>query len=102
MEPLLSFVIDKHHFPQLQCLRFILCKHILSTWCNIFKWIDFIFAHINEVRLKCLRFDFIEKDQEVTDIKTGDEIIITTEPPYIVDIHRFISENHIAFWIERK
>jgi hypothetical protein len=102
MIPLLSFIIDKHRFPQLQSLRFITCKHISSAWCNIDKWIDFVFTHINEHQLKCLRFDFIEKEQEVTDIKTGDEIITTTDPPCIVDIHRFVSENHISFWIERK
>jgi hypothetical protein len=102
MIPLLSFIIDKHRFPQLQSLRFITCKHISSAWCNIDKWIDFVFTHINEHQLKCLRFDFIEKEQEVTDIKTGDEIITTSDPPCTVDIHRFVSENHISFWIERK
>jgi hypothetical protein len=35
MLPLLSFVIDKHYFPQLECLRLIMCKHISSAWCNM-------------------------------------------------------------------
>jgi hypothetical protein len=102
MEPLLSFIIDKHRFPQLQCLRFIKCKYISSAWCNIDKWIDFIFTNINEHQLKCLRFDFVEKEQEVTDIKTGYETITMTNPPCIVNIHRYVSEYHISFWIERK
>lgn len=100
--PLLSFVIDKHRFPQLQHLRFIRCKHISSAWSNIHKWIDFIFTHTNENQLKSLRFDFIEKEYEVTDMKTNDEIITMTEPPCVIDIHRFVSENHISFWIEQK
>ena len=102
MVPLLSFVLDQHHFPQLKCLRFICCKHISSAWCNIHEWIDFISTRINEHQLESLRFDFIEEEDEVTDMQTGDEIITTTKPPCIVHIHRFISENRIAFWIERK
>ncbi|CAF3029462.1 unnamed protein product [Rotaria sp. Silwood2] len=102
MIPLLSFVINKRHFPRLECLRFIQCKHILSAWCNIDKWIDFIFTHINENQLKYLRFSFIEKEQAVTDMQTGDETITMTDPPCIVDIHRLVSENRISFWIERK
>jgi hypothetical protein len=102
MIPLLSFVVNKRHFPRLECLRFLQCKHISSAWCNIDKWIDFIFTHINEHQLKYLRFSFIEKDQEVTDMQTGDEIITMTDPPCIVDIHRFVAENRISFWIERK
>ncbi|CAF4001138.1 unnamed protein product [Rotaria magnacalcarata] len=101
--PLLSLIIGKHRFPQLQYLRFIKCKHISSAWSNVHKWIDFIFTHINEHQLKCLRFDFTEKDNEVTDMKADDEIITVTEsPPCVVDIHRFVSENHISYWIERK
>ncbi|CAF3999254.1 unnamed protein product [Rotaria sordida] len=102
MIPLLSFIINKRHFPRLECLRFIQCKHILSAWCNIDKWIDFIFTHINEHQLKYLRFSFIEKEQAVTDMQTGDETITMTDPPCIVDIHRLVSENRISFWIERK
>ncbi|CAM4815440.1 unnamed protein product [Rotaria magnacalcarata] len=103
MVPLLSFVIDKQRFRQLQCLRFILCKSISSAWRNIHKWIDFVFTHTNQHQLKCLRFDFIEKEQqEVIDMKTGDEIVSLTEPPCIADIHRFVSEKHIAFWIHYK
>ncbi|CAF4027436.1 unnamed protein product [Rotaria magnacalcarata] len=101
MVPLLSFVIDKQRFRQLQCLRFILCKSISSAWRNIHKWIDFVFTHTNQHQLKCLRFDFIEKEQqEVPDMKTGDEIVSLTEPPCIADIHRFVSENHISYWIQ--
>ncbi|CAF1562923.1 unnamed protein product [Rotaria magnacalcarata] len=66
MVPLLSFVIDKQRFRQLQCLR----------------------------------FDFIEKEQQVIDMKTGDEIVSIAEPPRIADIHRFVSENHLALWIQ--
>jgi hypothetical protein len=102
MLPLLSFVIDKHHFPQLQCLRFIMCKHIESAWCNIHKWIDFILTHINQHQLQCFRFDFIEKEHEITDMQTDDKLIISTEPSCIVHIHQFVSENQISFWIERK
>jgi hypothetical protein len=102
MIPLLSSVIDKRRFPRLQCLRFLDCKHISSAWCNINKWIDFILTHISEHQLKYLRFDFIEKEHELTDIQSGDEIITITEPPCVVDIQRFILDNHISFWIERK
>ncbi|CAF1618793.1 unnamed protein product [Rotaria magnacalcarata] len=101
MVPLLSFVIDKQRFRQLQCLRFILCKSISSAWRNIHKWIDFVFTHTNQHQVTCLRFDFIEKEQqEVPDMKTGDEIVSLTEPPCIADIHRFVSENHISYWIQ--
>jgi len=102
MIPVLSFIINKRHFPQLEALRFIEYKHISSAWCNFDKWIGFIFTHINEHRIKYLRFSFIEKDQEVTDMQTGDETITMTDPPCIIDIRRFVSENRIAFWIERK
>lgn len=102
MIPLLSFVLNKRHFPRLEFLRFIQCKHISSAWCNIDKWIDYIFTHINEHQFKHLRFSFIEKEEEVTDMQTDDEIITITDPPCIVDIHRFVSENRISFGIERK
>lgn len=101
MIPLLSFVINKRRFPRLECLRFIHCKHISSAWCNIDKWIDFIFTHINEHQLKYLGFSFTEKEQEVTDMQTSDETITMTNPPCIVDIHRFVSENRTSFWMER-
>jgi hypothetical protein len=101
--PLLSFIIDKHRFPQLYSLRFIECKHISSAWCNLSKWIDFILIHINEHQLKCLRFDFIEKEHdELTDLQTTDEIIANIESPSIVDIHRFVTDNHISLWMERR
>ncbi|CAM4911480.1 unnamed protein product [Rotaria socialis] len=96
MVPLVSFVIDKQRFGQLQCLRFILCKNISSAWRNIHKWIDFVFTHTNQHQLKCWRFDFIEKEQEVADMKTSDEIVTITEPPRIADIHRFVSEKTIS------
>jgi len=102
MLPLLSFIIDKHYFTQLKCLRFIKCKHISSAWCNIHKWIDFIFTHINQHQLKYLRFDFIENEHEITAMQTDNKLIIITEPPYIVHIHQFVSESQISFWIERK
>ena len=99
--PFLSYVIDKRRFPQLKCLRFLNCKHISSSWCNIHQWIDFIFTHIDEHQLKFLRFDFIEKGHELIDIQTGDEIITRNELPYIIDIRRFVSDTNISFWIER-
>ncbi|CAF3335804.1 unnamed protein product [Rotaria socialis] len=102
MIPLLSFVINKRHLPRLECLRFHECKNISSAWCSIDKWIDFIFTHINEHQLKYLRFSFIENEQLVTDIQTGDETITLTDQPCIVDIHRLVLENRISFWIERK
>ncbi|CAF0813267.1 unnamed protein product [Adineta steineri] len=102
MIPLLSFVINKNHFPKLQYLRFVLCKHNSSSWCNINKWIDFIFIHINEHQLECLRFDFIEKEQELMDIKNTDEIITMVKSSCIVDIQRFVSEDYVSFWIQRK
>ncbi|CAF3351321.1 unnamed protein product [Rotaria socialis] len=102
MIPLLSFVINKRHLPRLECLRFHECKNISSAWCSIDKWIDFIFTHINEHQLKYLRFSFIENEQLVTDMQTGDETITLTDQPCIVDIHRLVLENRISFWIERK
>ena len=87
MIPILSFVADKRRFPRLEYLRFIECKHISSAWCNLNKWIDFILTHINEHQLEYLRFDIIEKEHELTDIQTGDEIITISEPSCIVDIH---------------
>ena len=102
MLPLLSFVINKDHFPQLQCLRFILCKHIESAWCNIDKWIDFILTHMNQHQLQCFRFDFIEKGHEITAMQVDTKLITATEPPRINHIHQFVSETQISFWIERK
>ncbi|CAF4287257.1 unnamed protein product, partial [Rotaria magnacalcarata] len=102
MIPLLSFVINKRHFPRLECLRFHECKNISSAWCSIDKWIDFIFTHINEHQLKYLRFSFIENEQLVTDMQTGDETITLTDQSCIVDIHRLVLESRISFWIERK
>jgi hypothetical protein len=103
MTPLLSFVIDKRRFPRLQCLRFLKCKYTSSARYNINKWIDSILSHINEHQLKYLRFDFLEKEHKLTDIQSGDEIITVTEfSPGVIDLHRFVLENHISFWIERK
>jgi len=100
MEPLLVFLTAKHRFPQLRCLRFMNCKNVSSAWYNIDQWINFVCSHINEHQLACVRFDFIEKEHEITDLQTDDETII--DPPCIVDIHRFVGENHVALWIERK
>ncbi|CAF3437903.1 unnamed protein product, partial [Rotaria sp. Silwood2] len=100
--PFLSFVIDKRRFPRLVCLRLIECKHISSAWSNINKWIDFILIHINEHQLKCLRFDFIEKEHQLPDIQPHDEIITIIEPSYVVNIHRLVLENYVLFWIERE
>ncbi|CAF4000077.1 unnamed protein product [Rotaria magnacalcarata] len=102
MEPLLLFLIDKHRFPQLRCLRFMNCKNISSAWDNIEHWIDFILNRISEHQLACVRFDFIEKEQEITDLHTGDQTIAITGLPYIINIHRFVKENHVALWLERK
>ncbi len=102
IQPLLSFIINKNYFPQLKSLRFIECKCISSSWCNLNKSIDFILDHVNEHQLICLRFDFIEKEDKLTDLTTGNQLITIDEPPCIVDIHRLILDNHIAFWIERK
>jgi hypothetical protein len=102
MLPLLSFIINRNYFPQLECLRFILCKNISSSWCNIDKWIDFIFTHINQHQIQCFRFNFIEKEHEITSMQTDDILITRTEPPHIIHVHRFVSETQISFWIERK
>ncbi|CAF2118612.1 unnamed protein product [Rotaria magnacalcarata] len=102
MEPLLLFLIDKHRFPQLRCLRFMNCKNISSAWDNIEHWIDFILNRISEHQLACVRFGFIEKEQEITDLHTGDQTIAITGLPYIINIHRFVKENHVALWLERK
>ncbi|CAM4972006.1 unnamed protein product, partial [Rotaria socialis] len=88
MEPLLLFLIDKHRFPQLRCLRFMNCKNISSAWNNIEHWIDFILTRASEHQLACVRFDFIEKEQEITDLHTGDETIAITDLPYTINIHR--------------
>jgi hypothetical protein len=102
MQPLLLFIIAKHRFPQLRCLRFMNCKNISSAWYNIDQWINIVLTRINEHQLTCVRFDFIEKEHEITDLQTGDETIAIIDPPCIVDIHRLIHENHVALWIERK
>jgi hypothetical protein len=102
MERLLLFLIDKHRFPRLRCLRFMTCKNISSAWHNINQWINFILTHITEHQLTCVRFDFIEKEHEITNLHTADETIISTNPRYMFDIHRFVQENHVALWIERK
>ncbi|CAF1368399.1 unnamed protein product [Adineta ricciae] len=102
MLPLLSFIINAQCFPNLKYLRFVRCKYISSSWININQWIEFIFLHINEHQLKCLRFDFIEKEKELPDVKTTDELIKTTEFLCTINIQRFVSENHISYWIERK
>ncbi len=102
MKPLLLFVINKHRFPQLRCLRFYACKNILSSWDNIDQWIDIILTRITEHQLTCVRFDFHVKEQEITGLKTGDEVITITERSCVVDIHRFIGANHVILWIERR
>jgi hypothetical protein len=78
------------------------CKNISSAWQNINQWIDFILTRINEHQLTCVRFDFIEKEHEITDIQTSDDTIIINDPPRIIDAHRFIYKNHVALWMERK
>ena len=102
MTPLLSSIINRYDFPQLKCLCFFMCKHISSSWININKWINFILTHFHQHKLEYIRFSFIEKENEIIDVKTGDEIITSTESPHIIDIHRFVLENRISFWIERK
>ena len=103
MEPLLLFVLNKNRFPQLRCLRFIVCKNILSVWNNINQWIDFILAHITEHQLTCVRFDFDPKQQEkITELQTSNEVITVTELPYIVDVHRFMLEDNVTLWMERR
>ncbi|CAF1114414.1 unnamed protein product [Adineta ricciae] len=102
MNPLLSFIINKQRFPRLEYLRFVECKHTSSAWCDINKWIDYILTHMDKHQLKHLWFSFIDKGQQLTDMKTGDEIITNNNPPCIIDIHRFVSEDHISFWMERK
>ncbi|CAF1613865.1 unnamed protein product [Adineta ricciae] len=98
----LSYVVDKDRFPQLKCLRFMCCKNIGSSWENIDQWIDFFLTHINEHRLTCVRFDFIEKEKEITEMKICNQIMTIVQPSFIIDIHQFVHENHIALWIERK
>jgi DNA primase large subunit len=102
MESFLLFLVDKNYFSQLRCLRLMNCKNVSSAWQNINQWINFILTRISEHQLTCVRFDFIEKEHEITDLQTGDEIIVTNNPPCIVDIHRFVQENHVALWMERK
>ena len=93
MIPLFTSLIKRYDFPKLKCLCFFMCKHISSSWININKWIDFILTHLNQHKLKYLRFNFTDKENE---------IIISTESACIIDIHRFVSENQISFWMERK
>jgi hypothetical protein len=102
MQPLVLFIIAKYHFPQLRCLRFMNCKNISAAWYNIDQWINIVLTHINEHQLTSVRFDFIEKEHEITGLQTGDETITSIDPPCIVDIHRLVHENHVALWIERK
>jgi hypothetical protein len=102
MKPLLLFIINKYRFSQLRCLQFYACKNILSSWNNIDQWIDIILSRITEHQLTCVRFDFDEKEQKITDLQTGDKVITITEPPCVVDIHRFISADHVTLWMERR
>ncbi len=103
MEPLLLFVLNKNRFPQLQCLRFVVCKNISSVWNNINQWIDFILAHITEHQLTCVRFDFDTKQQEkITELQTSDEVITVTQLPYIVYVHRFMWEDNVTLWMEQR
>jgi hypothetical protein len=55
-----------------------------------------------EHQLTCVRFDFVEEQQEVTDLQTSNDIITVIEPPCVVDIHRFICANHVSLWMERR
>jgi hypothetical protein len=102
MESFLLSIIDKSYFPQLRCLRLMNCKNISSAWPNIDQWIDFILTRINEHEPTCVRFDFIEKEHDITDLQTNDDMIIMNDPRCIIDIHRFLYENHVALSMERK
>jgi hypothetical protein len=101
IKPLLLFIINKYRFSRLRYLRFT-CKNISSAWININQWINFILDRVTEHQLTCVRFDFTEKEQEIFGLQTSDEIITTTDPPCIVDIHRFVSANHVTLWLERR
>lgn len=102
VQPLLRFLIDQNRFPRLRCIRFNGCKNISGAWLNINEWLDFFLIHIAAHQLQCIRFDFIEKEQEVTDLLSGDGRFTTTDPLCVYDIHRFVHSNHAALWIDRK
>ncbi len=92
MESLLLFLINKNRFSQLRCLRFMNCKNISLACHNIDQWIHLVLTRTSEHQLTCVRFGFIEKDHEITDLHTGDETITITNPSYIIDINRSIQE----------
>jgi hypothetical protein len=66
------------------------------------EWIHFILSRVMEHQLTCVRFDFKEKDQKMTNLQTCDELITIAQPSYIVDIHRFVSTGLVSLWIERR
>jgi hypothetical protein len=102
MTPLLTFLIDKYRFPQLRCLRFVDLRNISSAWCNIDQWISFILSHIMEHQLTCIRFDFVDKEQEPMNLQRGDESIAIVESAYIIDVHRLVCKGLVSLWIERR
>ena len=102
MKPLLCFLINQDHFPRLRSIRFVSCKNISSAWMNINRWLDFLLTPITEHQLHCVRFDFVEKEHEVTDLHTCDQTTTTINPTCTFDIHRFVHANHVALWMDRK
>lgn len=102
MKPLLLFILNKNYFFQLKSLQ-CFCKNISSSWINVDEWIDFILHRIHQHQLTSFRFDFIEKQQEIiTNLQTGNDIVLNNEYSTIIHIHRFISTHNFCFWIERK
>ncbi|CAF0983838.1 unnamed protein product [Adineta ricciae] len=97
----LSYIIDKDRFPQLKCLRLRCCKDVGSSWENIDQWIGFILTHTDQHRLTCVRFDFIEKENETTEMNICNQIMSIVQPSSIIVVHQFVCDNHIALWIER-
>ncbi|CAF1291218.1 unnamed protein product [Adineta steineri] len=98
----LSYIIDKDRFPQLKCLRLMSCKNISSSWQNIDQWISFILTHINEHQLTCVRFDFIENENKITEMNICNQMIRILQSSWIIDIHQIVQDNHIALWIDRR
>ncbi|CAF1191537.1 unnamed protein product [Adineta steineri] len=89
-------------FPQLKCLRLMSCKNISSSWQNIDQWISFILTHINEHQLTCVRFDFIENENKITEMNICNQMIRILQSSWIIDIHQIVQDNHIALWIDRR
>lgn len=98
----LTFIINRERFPSLECLCFIECKHISSSWSNVQKWIDYIIYHSSEHQLKYLQFDSLEKEQQLMDQQARDDRFIWTNPSCFVHIQRFVSKDTISLWIERE